>query len=382
YPPQCICWSSNNPAWCDTLETTCCWWPTQPEFGTNIYVLDKTAPMIMSNDNHEPGPKTMPDGTVINIPNNGMAEIEAAVNWLFNHASTPPFVSYRLIQRFVKSNPSPDYVSRVAAKFIDNGNGVRGDMKAIIKAILMDEEALSTEGYLSEAAGKLREPFLRYTHLARSLPTITDQGRYWNNGYGYLNSTRQHVMASPTVFNFYLPDFQPVGDIGSAGLVAPEFKLHNTATAIGYINEVHGWTIWNGLMYSWEGSWPDNLDGGYLLTTELQNISNDTEDLINELDKLLTHGQLSDDTRQLLRNALNPVITSITGWFAELLAGAFFVEYIFGWQGLGKLTVDALEKLDFPVVMGCILLAAAIFVVVQWIADLLYAVVDPRIEIR
>jgi peptide/nickel transport system permease protein len=86
--------------------------------------------------------------------------------------------------------------------------------------------------------------------------------------------------------------------------------------------------------------------------------------------------------KHALRNALNPVITSITGWFAELLAGAFFVEYIFGWQGLGKLTVDALEKLDFPVVMGCILLAAAIFVVVQWIADLLYAVVDPRIEIR
>lgn len=86
--------------------------------------------------------------------------------------------------------------------------------------------------------------------------------------------------------------------------------------------------------------------------------------------------------KHALRNALNPVITSITGWFAELLAGAFFVEYIFGWQGLGKLTVDALEKLDFPVVMGCILLAAFIFVVIQWIADILYAVIDPRIEIR
>jgi uncharacterized protein (DUF1800 family) len=307
YPPQCTCWSSNNPAFCDTLDYTCCWWPTAPEFGTNIYVLDKTVPMIMSNENHEPGPKTMPDGTVINIPNNGMAEVEAAVNWLFNHPSTAPFVSYRLIQRFVKSNPSPDYVFRVASKFIDNGSGIRGDMKAVIKAILMDEEARSSEGYLDVSAGKLREPFLRYTHLAKSLPTITDQGRYWNNGYNYLNATRQHVMASPTVFNFYLPDFQPVGDIGSAGLVAPEFKLHNTATSIGYINEVHGWTIWNGLMYSWEGSWPDNLDGAYLLTTDLQNISNDTEDLINELDMLLTHGQLSDETRQILRTALNPL---------------------------------------------------------------------------
>jgi ABC-type dipeptide/oligopeptide/nickel transport system permease component len=83
-----------------------------------------------------------------------------------------------------------------------------------------------------------------------------------------------------------------------------------------------------------------------------------------------------------LRNALNPVITAITGWFAELLAGAFFVEYIFGWKGIGKVTVDALEKLDFPVVMGSVLLTASIFIVVNIIADILYGVVDPRIRAR
>jgi peptide/nickel transport system permease protein len=82
-----------------------------------------------------------------------------------------------------------------------------------------------------------------------------------------------------------------------------------------------------------------------------------------------------------LRNALNPVITAITGWFAELLAGAFFVEYIFGWKGIGKVTVDALEKLDFPIVMGSVLLTASIFVVVNIIADVLYGVVDPRIKL-
>lgn len=83
-----------------------------------------------------------------------------------------------------------------------------------------------------------------------------------------------------------------------------------------------------------------------------------------------------------LRNALNPVITAVTGWFAELLAGAFFVEYIFGWNGIGKLTVDALEKLDFPVVMGSVLLTATFFVLVNMLADVLYAVVDPRIGKR
>ena len=85
--------------------------------------------------------------------------------------------------------------------------------------------------------------------------------------------------------------------------------------------------------------------------------------------------------RHALPNALNPVITAITGWFAELLAGAFFVEYIFGWKGIGKVTVDALDKFDFPVVMGAILFTAGIFVIVNLLADLLYTLIDPRIKL-
>jgi peptide/nickel transport system permease protein len=83
-----------------------------------------------------------------------------------------------------------------------------------------------------------------------------------------------------------------------------------------------------------------------------------------------------------LRNAINPVLTAITGWFAELLAGAFFVEYIFGWKGIGKVTVDALEKLDYPVVMGSVLFAATIFVLINILADLLYGIIDPRVKMR
>ncbi len=86
--------------------------------------------------------------------------------------------------------------------------------------------------------------------------------------------------------------------------------------------------------------------------------------------------------RHGLRNALNPVITAITGWFAELLAGAFFVEYIFGWKGIGKITVDALEKLDYPVVMGSVLVSACIFILANMFADLLYAKVDPRVKLN
>jgi len=86
--------------------------------------------------------------------------------------------------------------------------------------------------------------------------------------------------------------------------------------------------------------------------------------------------------KHALLNALNPVITAVTGWFAELLAGAFFVEYIFGWQGMGKITVEALEKLDYPVVMGSVLIAASFFVLINIIADVLYGVIDPRVRIQ
>ena len=86
--------------------------------------------------------------------------------------------------------------------------------------------------------------------------------------------------------------------------------------------------------------------------------------------------------KHALRNALNPVVTAVTGWFAELLGGAFFVEYIFGWKGIGKVTVDALEKLDFPVVMGSVLLSATFFIVINILSDILYGIIDPRVTVH
>jgi ABC-type dipeptide/oligopeptide/nickel transport system permease component len=86
--------------------------------------------------------------------------------------------------------------------------------------------------------------------------------------------------------------------------------------------------------------------------------------------------------KHALMNALNPVVTAVTGWFAELLAGAFFIEYIFGWKGIGKVTVDALEKLDFPVVMGSVLITATFFIFINILADILYGIIDPRVRIH
>ena len=113
------------------------------------------------------------------------------------------------------------------------------------------------------------------------------------------------------------------------------------------------------------GSLLDTLDQDYIRTAYAKGLSARTV--------VLKHG---------LRNALNPVITAITGWFAELLAGAFFVETIFGWKGIGKVTVDALEKLDFPVVMGSVLVSSFFFIVVGILSDLLYGLIDPRVRLN
>lgn len=280
--------------------------PDDPEFGLNIYCTNRTVPMVMYPIFHQTGSKTFLGHTIPGASSytqaTAMAEVENAVNFLFNHPNTAPFVSLRLIQRLVKSNPSPGYVLRVAQKFANNGNGVRGDMKAVIKAILLDSEARSGDAMNLASAGKLREPLLRFTQVGKALPTQTSRNRYWNNGYSYLNSTRQHVLASPTVFNFFPPDFQPVGDIADANMVAPEFKIHNTSTSIGYINEVDTW-VWWALMYSWQHT-DANPDLVRILRNEMEAIATDEERLINYLDMRFTHGQLTDETRGILRTAL------------------------------------------------------------------------------
>ncbi|MBK8548831.1 MAG: DUF1800 domain-containing protein [Saprospiraceae bacterium] len=291
-------------------------WKSLVDFGDDIGMIDKELPMVMYQPQHEPGVKSFLGHTIpANQP--GMTDITSAVDFLFNHPNTAPFVSYRLIQRLVKSNPSQEYIGRVASAFANNGQNVRGDMRAVIKAILLDEEARSSEAMMNRAHGKLREPMLKFTNACRIFPLYTTRNRYWNNGYDYYQSTRQHVMYSPNVFNFYLPDFSPVGDITNNDLVAPEFKLHNTSTGITYINTVNGWAggvwyeeaamtlhEWGALFWSWNGT-PGNDDLVRFATSELLPYAHDSEYIINDLDKRLTHGQLTDETRQIMRDALN-----------------------------------------------------------------------------
>lgn len=276
---------------------------TPPEFGMGISMIDMAEPMIMYDDHHEPGPKYLLNGFVVPAGQTGIDDIHMAIEHLFNHQNVGPFIGKQLIQRLVKSNPSPAYVERVAAAFNDNGAGVRGDMKAVIKAILLDEEARSCSWYNDPVQGKLKEPIIRFTHFARAIGGISDDGKFWNYGPDYSNGAGQHPMYSFSVFNFYWPDFQPVGPIASQGYVAPEFQVFNSNTSIGFVNFVNEWAVNETLLRSRDG----DEDIVFTNLDEIIAHAEDTEDLINYLDILLTNGMLKEDTRQIISNVVDPM---------------------------------------------------------------------------
>jgi uncharacterized protein (DUF1800 family) len=168
-----------------------------------------------------------------------VGDLKIALDTLFNHPNLPPFFCKQMIQHLVTSNPSPAYVSRVAAVFQDNGAGVRGDMKAVIQAVLLDPEARnSVAASTNPQYGKVREALVRYTEWARA---FTSQSR---NGSFNLGSTEDPIyglgemsLRSPSVFNWFAPGYVPPGtSIEQAGMVAPEMEMTDVSTVVGYLN--------------------------------------------------------------------------------------------------------------------------------------------------
>jgi uncharacterized protein (DUF1800 family) len=294
-------------------------------FGMGIWKGDMTVPMRMyetdnpatswrDEDQHEDGPKYLLNGFVVPSGQTGMQDIEQAIDNLFNHPNVGPFIGYRLIQRLIKSNPSPAYIQRVATAF--NGSGpygtVRGDMKSVLKAILLDEEARGAAYQLEDVNGRLKEPLFRYTHFAKVAEKYNPNGFYWNINYNFYEATRQDILASPSVFNFFLPDDTPNGDIHNQGLVAPEFKLHDSRTSIGYINNVYRWSqSWGDLMHTWEGDIMEHTEVHWVID-DLLGLAEDTETLINWYDKHLLSGMMSDRTRKIMRSALRSFESTVS----------------------------------------------------------------------
>lgn len=262
----------------------------------DIYKL----PMVMNASRHETGAATVL-GTSINMAD-GTAAINQALDVIFAHSNVPPFVSKQLIQRLVTSNPSAGYVGRVAAVFANNGSGVRGDLKAVIRAILLDTEARSEAALSATNGGKLREPVMRLTGWARAYGA-TSPSNAWAIGDTSSQSTRlaQSMGRSPTVFNFFRPGYSPPGSaISTMGLVAPEFQIANEQSVVAYVN----------YMYTLVSNGTGDVKADY---TDILTKAGDSAALVGEVNDVLAAGQLAASTITAIRAAVDSIATTGNG---------------------------------------------------------------------
>ena len=325
-----------------------------PFFGVNYYEMSKQDPLVMYMGSHDVGEKNLLNGLHIPAGQHGLHDLAMVHDFLFNHPNVGPFISRQLIQRLVKSNPSPGYIERVSSVFNNNGNGIRGDLAAVVKAILLDPEARSCEEFLHFENGKLSEPFMRHafiTRMAELVPyfykqeysftsydsagivydeyseEITDPDEaiyYWNNGYEDFENFKQSPLMAPTVFNFYLPDHQPVGPLANNDLYGPEYKLHDTSTAINYLNQIYNYVgnpYWNSLWWNWEDNF-NQIEPRYTRYVELY--ERDLEILLNQLDIEFTHGKLTDETREIIRT----FDREIPSWIDATMATKYIIYLI------------------------------------------------------
>ena len=268
-----------------------------------ITTQNYTAPMKMWDKQHDMGAKTLLDYPGVrkrDLPANqtGMQDVSDAIDNLVEHPTVGPYIARLLIQRLVTSNPSDGYITRVAAIFANNGRGQRGDLAAVIKAILLDTEARSLSMILDPAHGKLNEPFLRVTGLLRAfnykVPTTLLPFDFTTavteNTFG------QYPLSAPSVFNFYLPDYEPQGVISTYGLVGPEFQILNAVYGITTPNVIYN------LITTTAGSFSLDLTSQAALTTEA---------MVDNIDLLLTHGMLSSATRAQIITAVNGITAAM-----------------------------------------------------------------------
>ncbi len=182
---------------------------------------NQVIPMQLYPGFHDTGSKKLLGGVELAAGQSGEQDLRDALDNIFNHSNVGPFIAIRLIQRLVTSNPSPGYVRRVAEVFNNNGAGVRGDLGAVVKTILLDPEAYSSMPM--EIDGKLKEPLLRLTQLWKAYNATSSSGRFPLNGSYILFG--QGPLQSPSVFNFFSPFFAPPGEIRDSSLVAPELEI-------------------------------------------------------------------------------------------------------------------------------------------------------------
>jgi uncharacterized protein (DUF1800 family) len=246
-------------------------------------------PMIPFDSHHDTGTKLLLNGTTLPAGGTAQADLTAALQNIFNHPNVGPFISRQLIERLVTSNPSPDYVGRVAAVFADNGTGVRGDLKAVVTAILLDTEARRGDdpAQVQPSDGKLKEPVLFIANLLRAMNGMSDGASLSDRA----SDMKQPPFFSPSVFNFYHPDHM----IDGTNLFGPEFEIFDTSTDIARINFV------NSLAYGSVSSTTTVDISGYVP------LAANPDQLVTAVAAVMLHGQVSDSMRATLVTTLSGI---------------------------------------------------------------------------
>ncbi len=289
-------------------------------FNTTIDLRSGTK---MFDDYHSIGDKQIFDDIIIQERDAGVDEIEDALDAIFNHENVGPFIGMRLIQQLVKSNPTPSYIKRIATVFNDNGTGVRGDMKAVIKAILLDPEARNCDWIEHPENGKLIQPIERFTTLFKAFDVFSLSDTLWlNDGEDYSPKLLQGFINSPTVFNFYSPFYAEEEFIAPLNLVSPEFQILNEITSIEYLNEmedalkikpfsnrtkpgINAGTLGNN----------DNDEPILDFTDEITIYNQDgLQSLLDRLDILICRGQLSQELRGIITSTIEANILNVNNY--------------------------------------------------------------------
>lgn len=268
--------------------------------------------MVAFADHHQPGTKALLNGYTLPANQTPARDLADALDDIFNHPNVGPFISQRLIQHLVTSNPSPGYVARVAAIFADDGQGVRGDLGAVVRAILTDAEARGTVP-ATDVFGHLREPALFITSTLRSLGGQSD---------GVLLRSASSAMGQPifspdTVFSFYPPSYQ----IPGTQTLAPEFGIDNAATALARANFIN-------TVIMRDGAPPDptvtGSSGTTINLTPLVGANTDTA-LIAQLNQVLMHGSLPSDASNIILTATDAAAASSTDPLAAARTATYLI---------------------------------------------------------
>jgi len=259
------------------------------------------APMQPYEAYHDTGEKRLFAGVVMPAGRSARQDLDGALDAIFLHPNVGPFIGRQLIQKLVTSNPTPAYVARVSAVFADNGQGVRGDLGAVVRAILLDPEARS--GAPAARFGKVREPLLRLTQVWRGLGVTWRRNRLFPDDRDIHVTHNQTPLGAPSVFNFFAPSHMPPGPATTAGLLAPEMQAITDTAAIALTNDQ-----WGRIHWGCNGCPMDEFDDSVRVTQlDSWRAMSDREAMIGRADVLFLGGTMSDTLRQQLRMRLAAV---------------------------------------------------------------------------